>query len=315
MSSPQARLDAPRVRSGPAVAFPGQGVVVAELRKALHRCRDHDLVKQLAGHFSVADFDAIDFGTTDVSQPCTFVTGYIAAIEAFDPDEVPLVLGHSLGEITALTFAGAIDPDEALNLVLRRGVICRAVQCARPGQMIAVMGLDLSTVEWVRRRAIGATGRILEVASFNGATQTVLSGDVETTQAAIRLVAEAEGLAQILPIGGAFHSPLMLEAVDRFAAAVAAVNFVDPRTPLLSAVDGRMHHDVARLPDLIVRSLLLPVRWTDAARAARELGIEAVWDAGPGTTLQKLGRRDRTLNFVTDPKAVAQPTAIAEVAS
>lgn len=289
------------VDGGLAVAFPGQGVDAAAAQAVLRDHAGHPLVDQLAAHFGADEWSSLDFGDTRVSQPCTFLGGLLNAWERVPAGRADLVIGHSLGEITAATFAGAIDPAAALALVIRRGEVCHHAQTQRPGAMVAVMGVDPAGVEWARRLAVARTRLVLEVAAVNGPRQTVLSGDADAVAEATRIVAELQGIAQVLPIGGAFHSPLMLDALPAFEQAVAETEIVDPGVPLLSSVDGQLHLSGAGLASLFVRALLLPVRWLDATTAVVATGVEEAWDAGPGRTLHKLARRGGVLRFVDEP--------------
>ncbi|HEX3784131.1 MAG TPA: ACP S-malonyltransferase [Pseudonocardiaceae bacterium] len=307
-----------------AIAFPGQGNKAEAMVEALTRFRRHPLVDAFMDRFGLADPTELDLRDTRMAQPATYACG-LAGVEAVfgsaeqpaevsgrpdavsgRPDAVPgqpvAVLGHSLGELTALARAGVIDPWDGLALAERRGEICHAQQQTRPGSMIAVMGTDLAGVEWVRRNAIAGSGGVLELAGLNGRRQTVLSGDTRTAQAAIAIAGELELLAEVLPIGGGFHSPLMAEAIGPWREAVEAVSFRPPATPVVSTIDAGRHEDPALLRELLVRALLLPVRWLDAIRTLRELGIEQVWDAGPGETLHKLGRREHIVTFVRLPR-------------
>ena len=286
----------------PGVAFPGQGTKRAETLAAVATHRDHPLVAEMLDRLGAADESGLDLDDTRVSQPVVYATG-IAAADALglDPAAVPATLGHSLGELTALAFAGVLDPFDGLTLALRRGEICRAQQDRRPGAMVAVMGVDSTGVEWIRRQAIGRGGGVLELAGLNGARQTVLSGDTETVRRAVEVAGEVEALAEVLPIGGSFHSPLMLEAIPVWRAAVEGMEFRPPRTTVFSSIDARPHDVPAELAELLVRALLLPVRWRETVLATKAYGVERLWDAGPGETLHKLGRRDRAISFGPAP--------------
>jgi [acyl-carrier-protein] S-malonyltransferase len=212
-------------------------------------------------------------------------------------DAFALVLGHSLGEISALTVAGALAPDAAFDLVVRRGELCKREARRHPGTMVAVLGLDMAAVEYARRLATRGTGEPLDLACANSATQFVLSGTARSADAFVPLVAAEGGLVKPLPIPGAYHSPAMAGAVDEFAAAVRGAGLRPPRVRLLSAIDGCTYADVERLDRVLARALVNPVRWRDAVLAAKRAGITTLVETGPGRTLAKLARYDRILPF------------------
>jgi [acyl-carrier-protein] S-malonyltransferase len=283
------------------VAFPGQGVAQPAVRVTLRRHDRHPLVRRLAGIVG-DDWEQLDLLDTRNSQPCTFVAGLVAA-QAVDIDRVPITMGHSLGEITALAFAGVVSSEAGLELVRRRGEACQAVQSRHPGAMAAVMGLEPMVVEWLRRRAGARSGGVLDVAAVNGPRQIILSGHRQAVDEVVRLVGEHQGLAQVLPIGGAFHCGLMDDALAPFGDAVAQVTLSDPLVSVLSTVDCQVHLRGEDFRPLLVQALVLPVRWHEALCVVRERGIERGWDAGPGETLAKLGRRTKLVQFVDHPTA------------
>lgn len=283
----------------PGVAFPGQGNKTVDVIAALRRNSNHPIVADFLGRSGGVDPDALDLGDTAILQPATYAASLASAEWTLGRGApVPIVLGHSLGELTAAAFAGLIDATDGLALAVQRGRICAAQQRSRPGAMVAVMGTDLTGVEWLRRQAVGRSGAILEIAGLNGSRQTVLSGDLSAVRTAVAIAAELDLLAEILPVRGSFHSPLMLDAVDEWRSAVDAVSFRPGHAPLISTVDARAHTDPAEVRELLVRALLLPVRWLDALRAVRDAGITDLWDAGPGRTLERLARREGLATFM-----------------
>jgi [acyl-carrier-protein] S-malonyltransferase len=288
------------IGAGEAVAFPGQGVAPEDVAAALAEHGGHPLVGALAAALGeTARLDAVDVGDARASMGCTFVAGLVTAQARYGERRPAMVLGHSLGEITALAFAGALTAEDALALVLRRGEIGNHVQARRPGAMAVVMGLDGDAVEWVRRRATAGSAGVVDIAAENGERQYVLSGDRAAVDAAVTLAAADGASVARLPIPGAFHSSLMAGAVADFTAAVDGLSWSAPAVPFLSAFDGSVHDDPGSIRGLVARALVLPVRWRRALRAARAAGVAAVWEAGPGSTLTRLGRRERLLPFVS----------------
>lgn len=278
------------------IAFPGQGNKRAHLQAALDTYAAHPVVAEFLGRFG-GDPAGLDFADTAVVQPATYATGIAAVQQAYGPEPAaPLVIGHSLGELTAAACAGILDVWDGFGLACRRGEVCR--DRGRPGQMIAVMGARGQAVEWLRRNAIARAGGVLEVSGFNGARQTVLSGDTDTVAAAIALAGESALLAEVLPISGAFHSPLMADALPAWRRELDSVTFRRGRSRFMSTVDVAEHGDPGEVKELLAQALLLPVRWTEAVRAVRAAGIERLYDAGPGNALTKLGRRDGVMRFL-----------------
>jgi [acyl-carrier-protein] S-malonyltransferase len=283
------------------VAFPGQGNKRQDVLDALDTFREHPVVAEFHARFG-SDPDALDFNDTAVAQPATYATGIAAAQAGYGrAASVPLVIGHSLGELTAAAFAGIIDVWDGFHLAVRRGEVCRDL--GRPGSMLAVMGARGQDIEWLRRTVLASTGGVLEVAGFNGTRQTVLSGDHRAVVAAIEAAGEFGMLAEILPIGGSFHSPLMSDALPTWRGEVEGVDFRASTTTLLSTVDAQLHEDPLEIRELLIRALLLPVRWTEAVNAARAAGVEVFYDAGPGPALTKLGRREGVVKFRPLPVA------------
>ncbi|NUU24695.1 MAG: ACP S-malonyltransferase [Streptomycetaceae bacterium] len=280
------------------IAFPGQGVRAHMLLLALRTHAGHPLVARLSETFGVPDPEALDLADTAVVQPATFAAGIAAAEAAFGPDHrPPVALGHSLGELTAAAYAGFLGVDEGFELAVERGRLCREQSLRRPGAMVAIVGADAGELEWLRRSVLAERGGILDIAGLNSARQTVLSGTPDAVTAAVR-VAEGQCLrAEVLPIPGGFHSPLMSDAVPAWHHRLQAADFRPGATRFVSAIDARPHTDPDLVREQLVRGLVLPVRWLEAVRTVRDLGVSGLVDAGPGTTLLKLGRRDRYLGY------------------
>jgi [acyl-carrier-protein] S-malonyltransferase len=278
---------------------------------ALAEFHAHPVVARFHEQFG-DDPAALDFNDTTVAQPATYAAGIAAAHAAYGPrPRVPLVTGHSLGELTAAACAGVIDVWDGFQLAVRRGEVCRDL--GRPGGMLAVMGARGPAIEWLRRNVLASTGGVLEVAGFNGSRQTVLSGDRPSVEAAIIMAGELSLIADVLPIGGSFHSPLMSDALPVWRAEVEAVEFRHSASVFLSTIDAQVHVDPLEIRELLIRALLLPVRWTDAVHAVRATGIGLLYDAGPGDALTKLGRREGVLRFApipTSPVTVAAVEAL-----
>lgn len=261
-----------------AMLFPGQGSQTADMREAVERHRP-DLLELARSEVSDDLFERAGEGTR-WAQPaifCAALAGYEVLKDRYEAD---LMAGHSLGEITALVAADAIDAPDGLRLVAERG---RLMQEARGGGMMAVrVRDDRGPVEEVAAEA-GLT-----IANDNAPDQLVLSGSHEALDRGEELLQERKVRGKRLPVGGAFHSPLMEPAVAPFRAVVAQVEFREPRVPVLSCVSAAPFEDVR---EQLVAALTNPVRWTGVMSALQELGAVHYVETGPGRVLTNLVRK------------------------
>lgn len=289
-----------------AVAFPGQGVDPGDLIAVLQAYDTHPLVTALGERLGLRAWADVDLSDTRVGQPCVYTAGLVTATDAghglvADTDGSPradlVVFGHSLGELTAAAFAGACTPEAGLDLVRRRADLAHARDLERPGQMVVVMRLDETDVEWVRREVIAKTGLVLEVAVSNGTGQFVLSGDLEATTIAIDVAAEMGGVARPLPIGGGYHSPLLAPIVGPYAEALESAITRAPSIPLVSCTSHRLIRGREALVTALARALVLPVRWTGTLEAVAATGVVQAIDAGPSHTLTNLAKYNSVLPF------------------
>jgi [acyl-carrier-protein] S-malonyltransferase len=231
---------------------------------------------------------------TDVSQPAIFVAS-LAALEQLKatdpaaPDSVTDTAGLSLGEYTALVFAGALSFRDGLKVVQARGKAMQAAAEATPSGMVSVLGLDAAEVETLVAEARSAG--TLEVANLLCPGNTVVSGTATAIDEVCRL-AEAKGLRTVrLAVAGAFHTNLMKPADERLAEALAAVELKPTRIPVWSNVDALPHTDPAEIRPLLVRQVLSPVRWEETMRGLLAAGVEAFCEIGPGRVLAGLLKR------------------------
>lgn len=288
-----------------AVAFPGQGVDPVDLGRILAEHADHSLVRKLAAHLGHRSWAALDINDTRVAQPAVYAAGLLQALDRVTPAHPGAAFGHSMGELTAMAFAGVYGAEDGLDLVLRRADAGHQAQQARPGAMAVVMRLDDIQVEWVRRRLLARSAGVLELAVVNGPGQFVLSGDADLIDAAIEEVAALDGVARRLPIGGAYHSPLLADAVEPYARAIEGLTLHEPRVPVVSCTTQRPVGSSADVVDVLSRALVLPVRWVATMEAVRSLGVVRAVDAGPGATLANLARFSPILEFgsLSPPRA------------
>jgi [acyl-carrier-protein] S-malonyltransferase len=283
----------------PGVAFPGQAIDRRAVDALLDEHRDTPLVAALFGRLGVTSARDADFSDTRTGQPCTYAAGLLAAWREFGTEaQSPVALGHSLGEMTALAYAGALDPLQGLDLLFELGEVGYEQDLLRPSRLVVLMGLDPSEVDWVCRLAVAETGMVLEPSGFNGPAQTILCGDAKAARTAAEVARRHGATVRLLPIRGAYHCSLMNEVLPRWRSAVEGLEFRRPRIPVVSSVDSRCRDSADGLAELLTRWLLLPVRWSAAVTAARDAGAAALWDAGPGEILRGVSRRGSALPFV-----------------
>lgn len=229
------------------------------------------------------------------SQPALFVAS-LAALENLreqSPDVVEgcqAAAGLSLGEYTALVFAGVLDFESGLKLVERRGAAMQQAADATPSGMVSILGLERDQVEALCEQA--RLGETLQIANYLCPGNLAVSG----TKAACQRVAqqaEAAGAMKTVPlaVAGAFHTPIMQSAVDQLAAALADVPLENPRIPVVSNVDALPHDDPEEIRRLLPRQIVSPVRWEDSMRYLLAKGIDRFYEIGPGRVLRGLLRR------------------------
>jgi [acyl-carrier-protein] S-malonyltransferase len=261
--------------------FPGQGSQTADMRDQVERHRP-DLLELAQAEVSDDLFERAEDGTR-WAQPaifCAALAGYEVLKDRHEPD---LMAGHSLGEITALVAAGAIDADHGLELVAARGRLMQeAAEETGDGGMLAVRARDRAPVEEVAAEAG------VSIANDNAPDQLVLSGAVKALDEAERLLRERKVRAKRLPVAGAFHSPLMDPAVEPFRELAERVEVRTPRVPVLSCVTAAPFQDVR---EQLVQAIVSPVRWTDVMSALHGLGATRYVETGPGRVLTNLVRK------------------------
>jgi malonyl CoA-acyl carrier protein transacylase len=264
-----------------AMLFPGQGSQTADMRDHVERQRP-DLLELAQSEVSGDVFERAADGTR-WAQPaifCAALAGYEVLKSSYEPD---LMAGHSLGEITALVAAEAIDAADGLRLVAARGMLMQeAAERTGDGGMLAVRVRERAPVEQVAAE----TG--LSIANDNAPDQLVLSGGLVALDQAEELLSERKVRAKRLPVAGAFHSPLMEPAVAPFRALIERIEVREPRVPVLSCVTAAPFHSVQ---DQLVEALTAPVRWTDVMGALSELGVTHYVETGPGRVLTNLVRK------------------------
>jgi [acyl-carrier-protein] S-malonyltransferase len=287
-----------------AFLFPGQGAQAVGMGAAI--CAQVPAARALFDRAAeVLGYDllklcsegpAAELDSTLHSQPALFVAS-LAALEQLKQSAPELVTrcaaaaGLSLGEYTALMFAGVMSFETGLRVVQERGRAMQAAADAASGGMVSVLGLDRTVVEALCSQA--REDDTLEVANLLCPGNIAVSGDL----AACRRLAElatAAGAMKVIPlaVAGAFHTPLMQPAVDRFRTVLAEVPLDRPRIPVISNVDARPHDDPDEIRELLVQQVCSQVRWEDSVRyLLDEQGIRSFYEIGPGRVLCGLLKR------------------------
>ncbi len=287
-----------------AFLFPGQGAqsigMGRQLAEQLPAARAlYDRASQLLG-YDLAEIcfedpeDELD--STVYSQPALFVTS-LAALELLrqkSPDVVEqcqAAAGLSLGEYTALVFAGVMEFEAGLKVVQRRGEAMQAAADATPSGMVSILGLDRAKVEQLCEQ-VRQAGEVLQPANFLCPANIAVSGSKEACER-IADAAVAAGAMKVVPlaVAGAFHTPIMGSVVARLAAALADVPMAKPRIPVISNVDARSHEDPEEIRQLLVKQVVSPVLWEDSLRHLLGNGFDSFYEVGPGRVLKGLLRR------------------------
>ena len=231
-----------------------------------------------------------DLRRTDVTQPAIFVHSVAQFVARPDLEPV-MTAGHSLGEFSALVAAGVLTFEDALALVARRAQAMQAACLEQPGAMAAILGLDDATVERVCAD-ISAAGAVVVAANYNCPGQLVISGSAAgVSQACEALKAAGARRALPLPVGGAFHSPLMRSAQAALAEAIDKTTFRAARCPVYQNVDAQAHTAPAAIKANLLAQLTAPVRWTQTVQNMAQAGATDFAECGPGKVLQGLVKK------------------------
>lgn len=229
---------------------------------------------------------------TRYTQPA-ILTHSLAALAALPKTSPILAAGHSLGEYSALYAAGALDFDSVMRLVKRRGALMYAEGEENPGAMAAIIGMEAAAVEQLCKDVDG----VVVPANYNEPKQTVISGEVTAVKAAAELAKTRGALkAVLLPVSGAFHSPLLKESAAEFADYLGGFEIGAPSFPVIANVTGQPVTTAAEVRDCLAKQLISPVRWVTTMVSAKGLGCKKFLEVGPGNVLAGLARRiDREL--------------------
>ncbi len=278
-----------------AYVFPGQGAQFSGMGKNLYDSSEYarqmfEKANEILG-FEITKimFEGTDeeLKQTNVTQPAIFLHSVILAstIQGFKPD---MVAGHSLGEFSALVAAGSLSFEDGLKLVSQRANAMQRACEINPSTMAAILNLADNIVEDICAEIDG----VVVAANYNCSGQLVISGTIDAvTVACEQLKAAGAKRALILPVGGAFHSPLMEPAREELAAAIESTSFLTPSCPIYQNVNAQPSTDVATIKANLIAQLTGPVRWTQSVQNMVADGAIKFVECGPGKVLQGLVKK------------------------
>jgi [acyl-carrier-protein] S-malonyltransferase len=279
--------------------FPGQGSQQGDLRERVERV-DPELCERCTELVGEDPFARVRDGT-QFAQPAIFCASIAGWMELHTQVRPVALAGHSLGELSALVAAGALDPLSGLELAVRRGELMAAADTGLAEGMLAVIGASEDQLTAL------AEEHAIVVANDNAPGQVVLAGPVDRLREASARARELGVRAILLDVTGAFHSPAMSGAVEPFKAALDGVEFRPPAIPVISGATTRPFADVrAELAAAVVR----PVRWRETMSALARLGADTFVDFGPGQVLARLVRRNLPDARVLDPDALSRSSPL-----
>ncbi|PID69622.1 MAG: [acyl-carrier-protein] S-malonyltransferase [Flavobacteriales bacterium] len=284
-----------------AYIFPGQGAQFTGMGLELYEKSNQaqELFKaanEILG-FSITDImfkgSTDDLKQTKVTQPAIFLHSVILAKIAGDKFKPEMIAGHSLGEFSALVANGTLNFEDGLSLVSKRAMAMQKACETQPSTMAAVLGLEDKIVERICRETSG----VVVPANYNCPGQLVISGEIDAVnQACDKLTEAGARRALVLPVGGAFHSPLMEPAREELADAIEKTTFNTPKCPIYQNVTANAVNNADEIKKNLVAQLTAPVKWTQSIQQIIKDGATEFTEVGPGNVLQGLMRKiDRSV--------------------
>lgn len=278
-----------------AFVFPGQGAQFPGMGKDLYESNSRakayfDQADEILG-FAISrimfEGTAEELKQTKVTQPAIFIHSVVTALisDSFNPD---MVAGHSLGEFSALVANGTLSFEDGLRLVSQRAQAMQKACELEESTMAAVLALPDEKVEEI----CAGINEVVVAANYNCPGQLVISGSLKGVELACEaLKAAGAKRALVLPVGGAFHSPLMEPAREELAAAIEATVFNEPKCPVYQNVDAKGHTDLNEIKTNLVAQLTAPVKWTQCVQQMVADGATSFVECGPGKVLQGLVKK------------------------
>ncbi|WP_299184288.1 ACP S-malonyltransferase [uncultured Aquimarina sp.] len=288
-----------------AYVFPGQGAQFSGMGLDLYE--NSEIAKELfhkANDILGFEITKIMFeGTADelketkVTQPAIFLHSVILSKVLGDSFKPDMVAGHSLGEFSALVANGTLNFEDALRLVSKRALAMQSACELKPSTMAAVLGLDDEVVE----KGCEEIDGVVVAANYNCPGQLVISGEVEAIEKACELMKEKGARrALVLPVGGAFHSPLMEPAREELAAAIEETTFNTPNCPIYQNVTTTAVTDPEEIKKNLIAQLTAPVKWTQSVQNMMKDGATSFTEVGPGKVLSGLVKKvDRSMETIS----------------
>lgn len=283
-----------------ALLFPGQGSQYVGMGKKLYdeytEIRDlYDKADDILGmNIKKLCFEGelSELTRTENAQPAIFLTGVAAymALKSKVSEKPICMVGHSIGEITALAAAGWLDVEDALRLVQARGTLMGEAVRQNRGAMCAILSNNVTVIEDICHRMV-AMNKYVEIANYNSYEQIVLSGEKSAVEEAMKLLEKQDIKCIRLNVNGAFHCKLMECIQDKFQNVIRGIPFCNSDIPVISNVTADFYRDSKEVPELLTQQIVAPVQWIKSMELLKAKDLDVVIDMGPGNVVKKLAEK------------------------